>query len=138
LDDPAAEQAEVHELALLDDRLGNTDSAIARFERALELAKRLGDPNAEALESRNIGRILGLTKGEIERGRRMIQDSLALFERLGNVYEIGVATSNLPGAMNERATGRVRQRTSARHYNASSRCSRRWLRRCAKRCGGSG
>ncbi len=89
LGDPAAERDETHALAGLEHNAGNLDEAQAGYEQALALARRLGDPSSEALELRNIGRLVGLDRGRIAEGRQLIDQSRAIYERLGDVYEIG-------------------------------------------------
>jgi len=64
--------------------------ARAGFERALALARELGDPAAEATELRNLGVFIG-QHGEPEPGRQMIAEALAISERLSDIYNIGKA-----------------------------------------------
>jgi len=89
LGDVSAEQEETHALAVLDDQEGKYPEARIGYENALELAKQLGDVSAEATELRNLGMMLAQNLGEVATGRAMIEESLTLSERLGQVYETG-------------------------------------------------
>ena len=75
---------------MLDDNAGAYDAARRDYERALELARQLGDPSAEAIELCNLGLFL-CAHDELSRGYQMIQDALAISERLGDIYAAGKA-----------------------------------------------
>jgi tetratricopeptide (TPR) repeat protein len=85
--DLAAEQAEVHGLAVLDDRIGQLEQAQVGYERALDLAHQLGDPAAESLELRTLG-LFFCEHDEVERWRAMVEQSLAISEGLSDLYTI--------------------------------------------------
>jgi Tfp pilus assembly protein PilF len=88
LGNPAAEQAERHALAVLEAESGQDQEAAVNYERALLLARQLGDPVAESNELRGWGFLL-CQQNERARGRDMIEQSMAISERLNDVYNIG-------------------------------------------------
>ena len=86
--DLVAEWEEVHALALLDHKMGQFLEARAGYKRALALARQLREPQAEAIALGNFGLFLH-QQGEQEHGRALINESLEMSTRLGNIYDIG-------------------------------------------------
>ena len=69
---------------------GRETGAREGYERALDLACQVANLAAEARELRNFGYFLCI-QSETPRGRAMIEQSLAISERLNDIYNIGNA-----------------------------------------------
>ncbi|AKS41616.1 serine/threonine-protein kinase [Wenzhouxiangella marina] len=68
-------------LAAVLDRLGRSEEAARRFERIIELRRsRLGESAALAASMTQLGRLL-LVRGDLERGRELIDEALVMMER---------------------------------------------------------
>jgi tetratricopeptide (TPR) repeat protein/DNA-binding XRE family transcriptional regulator len=78
----------VRRLALLHNQKGHFADARRGFERALELARQLGDSELEAQGLRTLGGFIGQLN-EPEQGRELIKQSLAICERLNDTQGIG-------------------------------------------------
>ncbi len=89
--DPSAELRELYALAVLDANIGLRDEARAGFQQALALARQLGAPSIEAMVLLNLGVFIAKTLDETDSGRAMIEQALAISERLGDAYAIGEA-----------------------------------------------
>jgi tetratricopeptide (TPR) repeat protein len=90
----AAIRLETHGLAVLNANEGNREAARDGCLRALELARQLGDPAAEAYELRNLAGAIQ-APGETGKAREYLQESLALSQRLNDPYQIGTSYSFL-------------------------------------------
>ncbi len=115
--DLAAERVEVHCLAVLDHQTGRQAEAKTGYERALGLARQLGDPEAEAIELRDLGNFLG-QQGEPERGRTLMMEGLALFQRLNAVLDLGLCYQCL-GWLEQREGNRW---AAIMHFREALRC----------------
>ncbi len=86
--DPAAEGAETHALAVVDFAEGDIVAAKEGYERALEIARRLGDPSKEAVELISLGDTIRYL-GETIRARELILKGIEINTRLDDVYMTG-------------------------------------------------
>jgi tetratricopeptide (TPR) repeat protein len=117
LGDTGEERWARHELALLASKTGQLDEARQGYAQALTLARQLHDPAAEAAELRKLGVFIG-QHGEPEQGRALIRESLAISERLSDIYNIGKCHQFLAW-LDE---GEGKRAEAIEHYREARRC----------------
>jgi predicted ATPase/Tfp pilus assembly protein PilF len=95
----AAEQEHVysvaiHLLAIVAERRGNRDRALALLEESLMLGRRGGDPWLHSVALNNLGNLL-MSEGDYQRGVELFEESLAIGEARGDLDRRARAFSNL-------------------------------------------
>ncbi|MFP5271893.1 tetratricopeptide repeat protein [Coleofasciculus sp.] len=86
----------LHELGIIKVNQGEFQDAIALFKQSLELQRRLGDVQAEAVTLNSLAAIY-VQQGKIEQAIVLLQRSLKLQQRLGDVQGEAATLSNLAG-----------------------------------------
>ncbi|HEX3303943.1 MAG TPA: tetratricopeptide repeat protein [Thermomicrobiales bacterium] len=80
---PSTRGYAVHALAAMAEELGNFEVAIPGYERALDIAREIGDEHLQAHANTALGNV-GLARGNYDESVSRSRDALALFERLGD------------------------------------------------------
>jgi len=84
----------LHGLALMLVQQNEVDPAIRAFERALDMAQRLGDGDRESRESNSLG-IAYREAGDLPEARRLIERSLVLAREVGSDVRAAAALANI-------------------------------------------
>ena len=84
----------LHGVTVLQLQLGDTGPAIAGFERALEMARALGDRDREARELNSLG-VAYRDSGELNEARRLIDQSIQIARDIGSRNREATALANL-------------------------------------------
>lgn len=94
-DDPGALAKSLNGLANAKFRMGDTQSARALYERALQGYRKAENRRGAAVVLLNLGSLTAETTGDTEAARTLTLESLALFRELGVSMHTGSALSNL-------------------------------------------
>lgn len=65
-------------------------AAEAGYQQALNVARKLGDPSAEARELRDLGELVARTRDPVA-GRALMQQAIAIFERLTAIEDLAIS-----------------------------------------------
>jgi tetratricopeptide (TPR) repeat protein len=85
----------LHGLGILQVQQGELEPAVRGLQRALDMARRLGDRSREARELNSLG-IARRMQGELDEARRHIELSASIARELGEEMRLSTALSNLP------------------------------------------
>jgi len=86
----------LHELGIIQLNQGRFQDAIALFQQSLNIARHIGDVQAEAATLNGLASI-HIQQGKIEQAIALFQESLELQQRIGNVQGEAATLSNLAG-----------------------------------------
>jgi len=86
----------LHELGIIQLNQGRFQDAIALFQQSLNIARHIGDVQAEAATLNGLASI-HIQQGKIEQAIALFQQSLKLQQRIGNVQGEAATLSNLAG-----------------------------------------